>query len=334
MLPLPAARELWLAPNAQAWRHKFLAKQSLPQSALPSVVAVFGNLNLLDDLSSTIDNRLCLMVACHALAQEVWQFRQESQLLQNWKQQGRQDRCLAHLNRQRNLLEDLTTIGAYCETSDSASPEIAFTIEFLIMLLHVSLEDIQAFTGKSGEDEARKAYPRLLAWTTDSMSRTAVWHAGQVLRVAQLFEKTRLRDFYAVALHQATLTLWAYGMVTYNSARKSGQRTPVNQGQVTIHNGQSLESRFGGPEVYVDDANDKMGRSFRLLCQGTPGIRSVTIRLESSSSTFCPLTDCRGVLLAAENTLRANFPASGNGLPPLVENLANLMSDLGRLSGK
>ena len=81
-----------------------------------------------------------------------------------------------------------------------------------MMKLHVSLNDIQLFSGRAGEEEARRVYPQIRAWTEESESRTAVWHAGQLFRTARSFEKTRLRDFYAVAVHHAALTLWVYGL--------------------------------------------------------------------------------------------------------------------------
>ncbi|KAI5361644.1 hypothetical protein Slin14017_G083770 [Septoria linicola] len=204
------------------------------------------------------------------------------------------------------------------------------------MSLHVSLEDIILFSGKSGEDEARKVYPRVRDWTEDSEARTAVWHAGQVLRVARSFEQTRLRDFYAVALYQATLTLWVYGMVTSNTARKSGDKTPV-PGQPLTHYAHDMSSQAS--RVILDDDNDKAAKSFKLIGQGVAGLKStgsgmLDLARWSGSSNFCSLHNSKGVMLISGDILKSNFPESRNGLPPLVENLVNLMNELGKLSGK
>ncbi|EME40225.1 C6 transcription factor-like protein [Dothistroma septosporum NZE10] len=99
MLPLPAARDLWFAPNAHAWRNVYLAKQPPLQSALPSVMETFSNLSVLHSLTGVVDKSLCILVACHALAHEVWQSRQQSQLLADWQKEGRRDRWLTHLSR-------------------------------------------------------------------------------------------------------------------------------------------------------------------------------------------------------------------------------------------
>lgn len=325
MLPVPASSALWQASDAHAWRDIALANDS--PGALPSMMDLFANIPALDTLGDAVDKTLCLLASCHALAHEVWQFRQQSQILSSWQAQGRQDRWLGHLNRKKDLLDDLTTISDYCELNDDIPAEIPFTVEFLTMSLHVSLEDILLFSGKSGEEEARRVYPRICAWSKDAESRAAVWSAGQVLRLAGTFEECQLRDFYAVAVYQSTLTLWVFGMVTSHAARKSGIQTPDNAAPMPM----SQQVMGSSSRVYLDDDNSRAAKSFKLLGQGTPGLRSWS---NTGASEFCSLRNHKGVMNVAEEILKSNFPESRNGLPPLVENLANLMNELGKLSGK
>lgn len=155
MLPLPASNALWQAPDAYVWRNILLAKET-PQGPLPLMTELFANMPALDTLGDAVDKNLCTLASCHALAHEVWQFRQQSQLLCSWQAQGRQDRWLGHLNRKKDLLDDLTTISDYCELNDNIPAEVMCTVEFLTMSLHVSVQDILTFSGKSGEEEARR----------------------------------------------------------------------------------------------------------------------------------------------------------------------------------
>ncbi|CAK4034249.1 Zinc finger [Lecanosticta acicola] len=341
MLPLPASLDLWLAPNAHSWRNAHLMKRPPDRQSLPSVMDLFGNLSLLNGMHEYVDKPLCMLIACHALAHDVSQFRQQAKLLANWSFEGRRDRWLSHFNRQREIMDDLHSTNAYCEMDKSVSSEILFTIEYLAMSLHTDMEDIQAFSGKLGEQEARKAFPRVRAWTENAEARNAVWHAGQCFRIARGFEKTKLRDFYAVALYQATLTLWVYGMVTSNTARTSGDRTPTqHRGGATERPSSQGSSLSQGSLIYLDDSNDKTAKPFKLLGQGVPGLRSISRTSTEpepwihASTDFCSLYDSKGLMLLAEETLRQNFPESRNGLPSLVENLVNLMSELGKLSGR
>ncbi|KAK5113557.1 hypothetical protein LTR62_003426 [Meristemomyces frigidus] len=327
LLALPASRELWLAPNAHAWRHAYLRLNPPAQSATPSMLDFFGSNTMLDQCESMFDKTLCLLAACYAIGQEIWHFRTQSRLLSNWQNHGRRDRWSDHQRLQRDLYDDLSTVHTNCEMQTNATPEIMMTLELLSMSLHVDLEDIQTFSGKLGEEEARKVCPRVLAWCQTGESRIAVWHAGQVFRVARSFEKTRLRDFYAVALYHSALTLWVYGMVTYGAARKSSTDTPTHsfaRPSSQMHTNASSASR---QHVSIDTSSDKVAKSFKLLGQGSAGVQDAFGR-------FVPLSNSKGLMATAESILKNNFPQSRRSLPPLVENLANLMSELGKLSGR
>lgn len=334
LLPLPASKRLWLAQNAHAWRNLYLAEARPTQSSLPSAMALVSNIRVLDELENFTDKTLCLLIACHSLAYEVFQFRQQhALLLVDLRNQARKDRWLAHASRQKDLYEDLGTLATYCEVQTEPSQEALFTLEYLMMVLHVSLEDIQLFSGKSGEDEARRVFPQILSWTEEASSRTTVWHAGQVLRIARSFERTRLRDFYAVAVYHSTLTLWVYGMVTSNMLRKSGVQTPTkarNTNNTSYGNASSQE-------VFLDGDENRAIRAFRQLGQGKPSLHKVA-RESNTGDHRQPeslsLHNAKGIMLLGADLLRHNFPRSRNGLPPLVENLASLMSELSKLSGK
>lgn len=318
MMPLPACRELWLAPNAHAWRNIYQRLVPPLQADTPGMLEFFGNIALLDNYGGCVDKPLCMLIACHGLGHEVWQFRNHARLLSGWRNVGRRDRLLEHQRLQRDLLDDLTTVYAHCELQTKSAPEVMMTLETLMMLLHTDIEDIQTFSGKLGEDEARKIFPSVSAWSRNAESRVAVYHAGQVLRWARSFEKTRLRDFYAVATYHSALTLWVYGMVTSNAARLSGQQTP-NDPHLRLSKATHDSRNTGSSQsVVVDTADERASKAFLLLGQGTPGISNV-------DSAFVPLANSNALMFTVAAILRSNFPQSRNGLPPLVDNLANLV---------
>lgn len=325
LLPLPASLRMWRA-DAATWRELYVSKSPPSQSALPSIIDIFGDLTLLDGLEDVADRRLCCLAACHAAAHEVWYFRQQAQLLQHHNKQNKRDRRLAHTSRQRELLDDLSALKMYCDFQQGEWPEIALTLEFLTMLLFVSVDDIQLFSGRAGEEEARKVYPRIREWTENSEARTAVYHAGQVFRLASTFEKSKLRDFYAVVVYHSALLLWVYGLNSANTARKSRAQTPTGERTPTVAEPFSPAKRT---LIYVDGDDYKACQAFQVLGRGLPGLNAGN----SSAPLFCSLHNSKGVMEIAVKILRSNFPNSRNGLPPLVENLANLMSELGNFSG-
>lgn len=209
-----------------------------------------------------------------------------------------------------------------------------------MMSLYVSLDDIQLFAGRAGEEEARRIYPFVRTWTQELESRKAIWHAGQVFHHAGLFEKTHLRDFYAVATYHASLTLWVWGMVTLGTTRQSRIQTPVGTGpqQPSALHTPTSASRAKARAV-LNGPEDKITKAFVQLGHGVPGLQSNTIsanetsdaRPASSTASFCSLSDSRGVMSFSARLLRGNFPHVKGAFPPLVENLANLLDELGSL---
>jgi hypothetical protein len=340
-LPLPAAKELWFAPNAETWRNVFCRLHPPSINEIPSMLEFFSNNRLLSQVESFVDGSLCMLAACHGLSHEVWAYRQYSRMLCSWANLGRRDRWLSNQTAQRDLLDDISTMQAYCEMRPDASPELLLTLELMMMMLHVDLEDILTFSGRTGEDEARRVYPRIRTWTDEAESRIAVCHAGQVFRLARTFERTKLIEFYAVALYHAALTMWVYGMVTTNTARRSGVNSPALAPQETQRTTQPQSDPTAAPSaaatisamspttrILLDANDDKAVKSFTLLGQGVPGIQNL------HPSSFVPLENAKGVMETAEAVLKSNFPRSRNGLPPLVENLASLMGELSKLSGR
>lgn len=236
--------------------------------------------------------------------------------------------------------DDLTAFLTSCEADHTTPPEIPFVLEFLMMSLHVALDDIQLFAGREGEDEARRIFPQVRTWTRDAESRKAVWHAGQVFNHAKAFEKTRLRDFYAVAMYHATLVLWVWGMVTSGSSRQSGIATPVGS---TLPQNPPPQIAFTATKsqakVVLDGPESKSTKAFVQLGHGTPGLLTAVrpanemldARPSSTSEVFTSLFDSRGVMASAAGVLKGNFPHTKGSLPPLVANLSNLLDELGKL---
>lgn len=326
MLPLPASRSVWTASDAYSWRTCYLSARQCADSELPSAIVLSSDVKVLDALEGKVDKNLSIMAACHSMAYEVFHFRQQALLLSRGHKKPRHDRLLAQSSRQKEIYDDLISINTYCELQLSPLCEALFTLEYLMTSLHVSLDDIQRFSGRSGEEEARTAYPQILAWTEDAASRIAVWHAGQLFRIARRLERTRLRDFYAVALYHATLTLWVYGMVTSNAARRSRVHTPTPGARPT-----SRPDDTTIPDVMIDGDDGRAAKAFRHLGHGRP---CLTISQASPGTEVCPLQNPSGVMILAAEILQGNFPKGASRLPPLVENLVNLMTDLSKLSGR
>jgi hypothetical protein len=190
-----------------------------------------------------------------------------------------------------------------------------------MMTLHVSPDELQHFAGKSGEEEAARAGMSLQKWIPTADARKAAWHAGQIFRSAKTMPPAELRDFHAIVVYFASLTLWAYGLLSSsNSTHDSdGQNLPSRnqeEGDDSIH-------------ISLDGPETRETRVFLSHDQGVPGLNYPY----AGETIFESLSNPNMVLKIAREIYRNNFPTLEDPMPPLVENLGNLMRDLGSLPG-
>jgi hypothetical protein len=208
------------------------------------------------------------------------------------------------------------------ECSGGIRPEQAMIKELFMMNLHVSFEELQLFAGKEGNEEAQRVYPLLKTWFENKKSRQAVWHAGQVIRAALAFPPNQLRNFYAVALYHASLAVWVYGMVSLGSSRSRTRKIE----NANIHG--SVE----GEIVYLDGEDTSETRRFIAISRGIPAIRERTPQSEGRQEEgvgYARLDDPKAVMEVVFEIFTRNCTAGNNSLAPLIENLAQLVRDLG-----
>lgn len=214
------------------------------------------------------------------------------------------------------------------------------------MFLNVSLEDVQCFAGKDGEREARDVVSAMREWCNSKEARAAVWHAGQVLRNAKSFRRTKLGGFHAVAVYFSALTLWVYCLITSIAARQSGLETPTENNSLQEQRilGQRRELEAFGPScvlvestnVILDGVDAPLVRSFIMFNQGQPGLGVVEKKFHTDDLReipFCDLRHAKGVMLNAAAIIQGNYLQTASP-PPMVRNLLDLMMKLGELSGK
>jgi hypothetical protein len=210
------------------------------------------------------------------------------------------------------LYQDLSSFSLLIPSLTNNSTRATLIAEFLQMILHISLEDLHRFAGKSGEEETRKAGEEFAAWAKTKEARIAIWHAGQVFRAAKRLMQAQNRGFNAVVLYYATLTLWAYG-----------------------HSASNVEDHLispGGQNVILNESETPLSNLFLASSQGVPHL-SVQDGGAAGEKVFIALAEPDKILSVARDIYRDNYPVLEERLPPLVENLCILLKDLGSLPG-
>ncbi|KAM7213143.1 hypothetical protein V8F06_011473 [Rhypophila decipiens] len=376
---LPASRDLWKSPSPQAWRDNYLAKQYVVpiDRAVPRLTDAMHRLDLLDSYSEVIDLDLCHMAILHGFWGQIAAYREGIKFYCHHDSgmdggmnlgNSQRDSARRHLLRSQHqeLYRDLSEFSTVIYTTRKPpAANLAIIAELLMMILHVSLDDLQKFAGKAGEEEARRAAVAFEEdWAHTADARYAVWHAGQVLYNARRLPPTSLKGFYAMAVYFATLTLWMYGLLACSRSGHSfgdhqqhqqQQQHPFHhRGSFMSDHGQvdpssatpmSLSSPSALSLVVLDSEETRDTRAFLQLNRGVPGL-TVTRDIqqqhqhqqhgqnqqhhEANGRVGVEALSNPGMALAVgRNLFRDNFPVSSEPLPPLVESLVNLLRDLG-----
>ncbi|KAJ9130732.1 C6 zinc finger domain containing protein [Pleurostoma richardsiae] len=308
-IPLPESRELWMAEDADQWKALFLSR---PRSHSPQ-------LNLLDflqqptELPENHDVHLSSLIILYGLWGMIWQ---HLQLASTLKRPGHTSPCVAL--RHQELLQTLHHFRINLHGCQSPPrPDTALLLELLHMHLHMHIGEMQLFAGKGDIEDARRVLPSLQQWVDSSESRQAIWHAGQVLRAANDFPPKQLCRFYAIAVYHAGLTLWVYGVIS----------------QCRVVRDKSFSQNPGAHAVCLDGPECPATQRFITLGKGIPGVgfRQGT----DPAIGLVPLSDHEAVMDVVVDTLKNNFPTplDTDEAPPLVQNLIQLLRDLGKAAG-
>ncbi|KAI5805164.1 fungal-specific transcription factor domain-containing protein, partial [Geopyxis carbonaria] len=306
-LSLPESSDLWFAQSAQDWKHRYLGR-SPPNRGVPSFIDSIHVFPAYLPPHAHLDSRLAIYTTLCGVWGKIWEFHQLASV--SFHSNPRTESIsLLLTTRHSELLTSLTAAA-----SAALPAECRFFLNLLLMYLHVSLEDLQLFAGKEGEHESRRVFPVLKRWHDSQASRQAVWYAGNLLREAKHLPRNTLRAFYAVAVYHAGLTLWAYGKLPIVSIAETFPPDPADTAVVWLDGEETMEVRR-----FIET---KVGR---------PGIRGGSGDVEHAFLTTPGL-----VLKIVGSIIRGNAEDArdpGAALPPIVENLIQLMTDLSNTDG-
>ncbi|KAH7170586.1 hypothetical protein EDB81DRAFT_837350 [Dactylonectria macrodidyma] len=307
-LPLPASKDLWFAKTAEEWKRLYLERDASEAKRAPSVGDLLHDIKLLAINRHRLDVQLALSVFLHAFWALILEYRSLS-AAHRWRSytQGPFGGPPLLLGpRHQHLVQDLHAFQMTTASWPEMSAQEHVVLNLLMMNLHVSLDDLQLFAGKEGEDQARRIYPVLQQWVESPDSRSAIWYAGQILRYAKMFPEGHLKAFFAVAVHHAALALWTYGVVT-----RANRREPRLLQQEPI---------------YMDEAESPAVQKFINLGSGRTLIQGPRTHNRISEAS---IEDPRQCMEVAQEVLKANFAGGKEVVPAIVENLCGLIRQLG-----
>ncbi|KAL4944372.1 hypothetical protein BDV06DRAFT_210294 [Aspergillus oleicola] len=314
-LPFPSARDLWLAPSASVWKQLWEEKYPQPLGSDLSLRDLLADPSILSHLPHNVDKGVINSALLHGLMSQVLLFRQQASLTDTCRNDTRAVTKLWLQSRQDDLLLSLQTA---VDDMDNLPPNAILFSEFAMMHLHVNFDSVQRFAGQFGEAEARRKYPDLRNWSLTKEARVSIWHAGQVLRAARIILPFQLRGFDNLAIYHAILVLWVFGL--------------LRCGETKFDDATSLSGAPSGPYLSLDGNRPETLKAFVNRGVGQPGLTLHSNGPDGGDHTsFCQLTSPRLVMEVGRQVLKSNFSGAADHLPPLVENLHDLICELGSL---
>ncbi|EJT70049.1 C2H2 type zinc finger domain-containing protein [Gaeumannomyces tritici R3-111a-1] len=313
-LPLPAPSQVWAARDASKWQAQYLATMAAgggdhgsTNERDPCPGDLIRDPELLARNYHRIDIRLAISIYLHGFWSMIWELRQMAAAYghsifsspaagggpDGGSKPGASSSAVLLLNsRHQGLCSTLDSFAVDTMGWSELTEAESLTLQLLQLHLHVSLDDLQ--------------------------SRRALWHAGQILRLARAFPRGRLKDSSAIAVHHAALALWTYGVVTRAAAVASAAPTPSPRTQRSSTSDRDRDCGGGGGGgdglVFLDGPHSPQVADFVAFGQGRAAIHA-----------------SRDLL--AQEVLRANFTGedgSGDGsVLPTIENLCCLLARLG-----
>lgn len=319
-LDMPAARDLWLAKNAQEWQEVYLTRYNATQERVPQLSQCIYDIATLRQ-HEHVDLAMSTLVVVYAVWTLIWDHLQLSSVVKLQPPSARWNGALIANSWHQELSQLLKQHRMnLSDWKGFAQPGTILVLERTLLNLYVSFEHVQLFAGKEGEEEARRVYPMLSQWAESSDARQALWHAGQVLRAAKDCAPKQLRNFNAICLYHASLAFWAYAVLS-----KATQK--VQRSSSSWANSEAVEAN--AEIVWLDGGETPAVQRFIALNRGTPVITDWNRSTEYETISV-PLDDAKAVSDVCIEVLRKNMAGNETGnMLPLVENLSQLMRDLG-----
>ncbi|KAJ4989590.1 C6 transcription factor [Stagonosporopsis vannaccii] len=303
-LPLPAPLELWMADSATEWKRLYQAIPELQTTRIPSLTECVANPDLMHNNSTLIDLTFSCSSFLYAMWGMVWEYRRLTRLFHAASSRSTLwDSRLSLMTRYQELIK----IFDYYRVS--YENESVLLLEVILMHLHMSMEDVQHFCGLEGAEDLSAVHASIHEWACSKTARSAMWHAGQVVRTSKRLPPFHLRDFQAMSLFHASLAFWAFGLAQRMFAQGQGSGKRAASPVTDVRRA-----------VYLDDEETSATYRYITMDRGIAAIRN-----SKPEPHVVLLSDLKSTITAMMELLAHgdSEPALPNS--PLVEKLLHVM---------
>lgn len=264
-LPVPYAKELWLAKTALDWKRTYFQLVGNGQLRPHCFIDLLPDPMALHSLGNLYDHyhiQLCLL---HAASDMICRYRQDRTIFAAAGNSSTRVSAFSDQVQQQRILHILKHVSLSCEDLEAQRTiELHLLFHLFSMHLFAPFDQMELAAGKEGPREAGRADPSLQQWIQTGESRQAVWHAGQVLRATRQLGPEQFKHYYVVSAYHAGLCLWIYGMLSQ----------PKKPEQLHAPEASGATEASGNSYVYIDQDETKPIQRWITYGRGEPAISS------------------------------------------------------------
>ncbi|UZP37771.1 hypothetical protein NXS19_005587 [Fusarium pseudograminearum] len=181
---LPAAHDLWKAGTPQVWWDLNSTKGPAPAGDVPRLSDIKDCVSFVTESNAWVDVETCCKAALHGLWGQVWTYRcAVAPFYNSTSDQSGPDTPLWAHSLYQSLYNDLRRLSAKVKEARTFSPGLLLLSELFMMILHVSLIDVQRLAGRKGEGESRSCAiigKDLVAQTRVAVCCLACWTGASI----------------------------------------------------------------------------------------------------------------------------------------------------------
>lgn len=320
---LPAAHDIWAAPDPLTWRAAYLAKRTAAELPRPTLLDIIQDPSILPSLPREYDCELSAFAALHSLWPQIVALQDAKTLHRGSLYSKKPPQTNFWLEAQRqDLYKRLSDLRDTSNAMGILTAEARMVCELFMMALFVSFVDIEKLVGRFGVEESRLTTPRMQIWSDGDESRYAMWHAGQVLRAAQAVKPTQLRSFYANTVYQACVVLALPFLLEATSLASKGKPPGVPNDILSIflQPREMIDVEQQVDLVILNGSENMPVKAFLLTGKGNPAL--------AFGDEVKALSDVEVIPSMMAKIFENNYATTTDHLPPLLEKLVALVKEL------
>ncbi|TXB97510.1 hypothetical protein FocTR4_00011896 [Fusarium oxysporum f. sp. cubense] len=247
--PIPEDCRFWFAKSAIEWRSIYLDSQPQQPFGEPrmSISDCLSDIQSIDRLPSSQSSKSAQLSMLYSFLSMLVDDRRRSVLFHKQRDSGWSFTDVTRSDNHSDLVYLFKELRDVIEKDPIAtrSVHVTFMVEFNILYSATPryLRDFLLTDGKQAP--APEAFSQLHEWQQSRASRSAIWHAGQLMRACREIEPKERTDFHLLGVYRALLCLWTYWTAT---RKNSPTMTDINRyadssPQVLLDGHESLESQ-------------------------------------------------------------------------------------------